>query len=78
MAEIGPKNEALEAQEGSPRLDEKPGSSEVTTENEKSWATRNGLTLQSFTAHEDHGKGTVELERRMKPRHLNMIAIGGR
>ncbi|EEU36736.1 uncharacterized protein NECHADRAFT_51989 [Fusarium vanettenii 77-13-4] len=76
MADISPKNEALEAQ-GSPRLDEKPGSSEVTTENEKSWATRNGLTLESFTAHEDHGKGSVELERRMKPRHLNMIAIGG-
>ncbi|RSL58979.1 Amino-acid permease inda1 [Fusarium duplospermum] len=77
MADISPKNEALEAQEGSPRLDEKPGSSEVTTEHEKSWATRNGLTLESFTPHEDHGKGSVELERRMKPRHLNMIAIGG-
>jgi hypothetical protein len=44
----------------------------------KSWATRNGLNFASFTAHEDSASGTVELERTMKPRHLNMIAIGGR
>jgi amino acid permease len=45
---------------------------------DQSWATRNGLNLKSFTPHDDLGTGTVELERTMKPRHLNMIAIGGR
>lgn len=45
---------------------------------EMSWATRNGLTIESFKSHEDQANGTVELEREMKPRHLNMIAIGGR
>ncbi|KAF7548411.1 hypothetical protein G7Z17_g7073 [Cylindrodendrum hubeiense] len=57
--------------------DEKVGSHESTTKPELSWATRNGLNLASFGAHQDHGSGTVELERTMKPRHLNMIAIGG-
>jgi amino acid permease len=38
--------------------------------------TRNGLNANSFkTKH--YGYGIVELERPMKPRHLNMIAIGG-
>lgn len=38
--------------------------------------TRNGLNIESFkSAH--YGRGFVELERPMKARHLNMIAIGG-
>ncbi|CAK7211455.1 Amino-acid permease inda1 [Sporothrix curviconia] len=37
---------------------------------------RLGLSTKSF--HKRHyGPGIVELDRRMKPRHLNMIAIGG-
>ncbi|KAK2612280.1 Amino-acid permease inda1 [Conoideocrella luteorostrata] len=48
----------------------------VSCEPHPDWATRNGLTATSFTkAH--YGKGIVELERPMKARHLNMIAIGG-
>lgn len=38
--------------------------------------TRNGMNLESFKkAH--YGWGIVELERPIKGRHLNMIAIGG-
>lgn len=38
--------------------------------------TRTGLNAESFKkAH--YGTGIVELERPMKTRHLNMIAIGG-
>ncbi|KAM3542081.1 Amino-acid permease inda1 [Beauveria bassiana] len=38
--------------------------------------TRTGLNIESFKcAH--YGPGLIELERPMKPRHLNMIAIGG-
>jgi amino acid transporter len=38
--------------------------------------TRHGLNVESFKkAH--YGRGLVELDRPMKPRHLNMIAIGG-
>lgn len=40
------------------------------------WATRNGLTLNSFKPHY-YGKGIVELDRSLKSRHLHMIAIGG-
>ncbi|KAI1840280.1 hypothetical protein JX265_009369 [Neoarthrinium moseri] len=40
------------------------------------WMTRNGLNLESFKKR-DYGKGIVELDRTMKPRHLHMIAIGG-
>lgn len=40
------------------------------------WFTRNGLNLESFKKR-DYGKGLVELDRSMKPRHLHMIAIGG-
>ncbi|WZH45512.1 amino acid permease/ SLC12A domain-containing protein [Fusarium acuminatum] len=76
-SEIHPKHEALEAQDGSPRYDEKMGTSEAIDAPKKSWALRNGLTPASFGAHEDYSKGTVELSRDMKPRHLNMIAIGG-
>ncbi|KAM0195722.1 hypothetical protein ACHAPA_006581 [Fusarium lateritium] len=76
-SEIQPKHEALEAQDGSPRYDEKMGTTESYDAPKKSWALRNGLTPASFGAHEDYSKGTVELSRDMKPRHLNMIAIGG-
>lgn len=38
--------------------------------------TRNGLNLTSFKKR-DYGLGIVELDRAMKKRHLNMIAIGG-
>ncbi|KAG5657808.1 hypothetical protein KAF25_007841 [Fusarium avenaceum] len=76
-SEIHPKTEALEAQDGSPRYDEKMGTSEPIDAPKKSWALRNGLTPASFGPHEDYSKGTVELSRDMKPRHLNMIAIGG-
>lgn len=43
---------------------------------EEDWATRNGLTLRSFKMR-NYGKGIVELDRTMHPRHLHMIAIGG-
>ncbi|WXC66954.1 Amino-acid permease inda1 [Fusarium graminearum] len=42
---------------------------------EESYWTRNGLTLESFQRRKD--TTNVELDRRMKPRHLQMIAIGG-
>lgn len=49
---------------------------EVTIERSGNFMTRNGLNLESFQkAH--YGPGHVELDRPMKPRHLNMIAIGG-
>jgi yeast amino acid transporter len=38
--------------------------------------TRNGLNFQSFKKR-DYGTGIVELDRSMKSRHLQMIAIGG-
>jgi amino acid transporter len=44
--------------------------------NDESWATRNGLTIESFKCKE-YGRGIIELDRRMKTRHLHMIAIGG-
>ncbi|KAF5001484.1 hypothetical protein FDECE_10922 [Fusarium decemcellulare] len=44
-------------------------------ENE-TFMTRNGLNPQSFQRRH-YGRGIVELDRKMKPRHLNMIAIGG-
>ncbi|EXK25640.1 hypothetical protein FOMG_17712 [Fusarium oxysporum f. sp. melonis 26406] len=43
---------------------------------EKDFFTRNGLNLRSFTRR-DYGTGDIELDRSMKSRHLNMIAIGG-
>jgi amino acid transporter len=43
---------------------------------EEDWGTRNGLTLRSF-GKRYYGKGIVELNRSMHPRHLHMIAIGG-
>jgi amino acid transporter len=43
---------------------------------DESWATRNGLNLESFKC-KHYGHGLVELDRSMKSRHLHMIAIGG-
>ncbi|KAI2622284.1 amino acid permease/ SLC12A domain-containing protein [Xylaria nigripes] len=43
---------------------------------EPNFFTRNGLNLESFKMR-DYGKGIVELDRTMKSRHLQMIAIGG-
>uniref|UniRef100_L2FVT7 Amino-acid permease inda1 n=1 Tax=Colletotrichum fructicola (strain Nara gc5) TaxID=1213859 RepID=L2FVT7_COLFN len=43
---------------------------------EDDFLTRNGLNLKSFQRR-DYGTGEVELDRSMKPRHLQMIAIGG-
>jgi len=42
----------------------------------ESFMTRNGLSLDSFKKR-DYGEGIVEMDRKMKPRHLHMIAIGG-
>lgn len=44
-------------------------------ENETAW-TRNGVTVASF-GKRHYGRGTVELDRKLKSRHLTMIAIGG-
>ncbi|KAJ9417661.1 amino-acid permease [Fusarium oxysporum] len=38
--------------------------------------TRTGLNAKSFTR-KHYGLGLVELDRKMKPRHLQMVAIGG-
>ncbi|OAL19981.1 hypothetical protein AYO20_11572 [Fonsecaea nubica] len=43
---------------------------------EKDFFTRNGLNIDSFRRRE-RGEGVEELDRSMKSRHLNMIAIGG-
>ena len=42
----------------------------------ESFMTRNGLNLRSFQK-KHYGVGVVELDRKMKPRHLQMVAIGG-
>ncbi|KAF6788165.1 amino-acid permease inda1 [Colletotrichum sojae] len=44
---------------------------------EDDFRTRNGLNLKSFQRRDDMGAGHAELDRSMKPRHLQMIAIGG-
>jgi amino acid permease len=43
---------------------------------QESFMTRTGLNAESFTK-KHYGYGLVELDRKMSPRHLNMIAIGG-
>ncbi|KIW16092.1 hypothetical protein PV08_06143 [Exophiala spinifera] len=43
---------------------------------ETDFFTRNGLNLRSFQRR-DWGTGIEQLDRSMKPRHLNMIAMGG-
>lgn len=40
------------------------------------WATRNGLNADSFRCRH-YGLGYQEMDRALKSRHLNMIAIGG-
>ncbi|KAM5349635.1 hypothetical protein ACJ41O_006140 [Fusarium nematophilum] len=78
MADLDPKAQPPEAHESAPeKVYTSPEAGETHAVHEKSWLTRNGLTLESFTPHEDYQAGSVELERQMKPRHLNMIAIGG-
>lgn len=48
----------------------------ATVQPHPDFMTRTGLNIESFKcAH--YGPGLVEMERPMKPRHLNMIAIGG-
>ncbi|RYP22544.1 hypothetical protein DL765_001602 [Monosporascus sp. GIB2] len=78
------------ASNGGKALDEKNIGADFTTDTatapaaqyegrrreDETWATRNGLTLDSFKQRQ-YGEGIVELDRTMKPRHLNMIAIGG-
>ncbi|KIW69459.1 hypothetical protein PV04_05335 [Phialophora macrospora] len=56
---------------------ESPGHGDVPDDfREKDFFTRNGMNLKSFQRR-DWGTGTHELDRSMKSRHLNMIAIGG-
>ena len=43
---------------------------------EENFYTRNGINLESFKPRAQ-GQKIVELDRSMKPRHLNMIAAGG-
>lgn len=52
------------------------GGDYVNSFDNESWATRNGLNLESFKMRH-YGRGIVEMDRTMKSRHLNMIAIGG-
>lgn len=53
-----------------------PSNNDGTAYEQESFATRNGLNLNSFKRR-DYGHGIVEMDRKMKPRHLHMIAIGG-
>jgi amino acid transporter len=48
----------------------------TTSFDQEPWATRAGLSLDSFKC-KVYGHGIVELDRPMKTRHLHMIAIGG-
>lgn len=48
----------------------------ASTAREEDFMTRNGLNMRSFQKR-DYGKGIVELDRSIRPRHLHMIAIGG-
>lgn len=43
---------------------------------QEDFMTRTGLNAKSFTR-KHYGLGLVELDRKMKPRHLQMVAIGG-
>ncbi|KAH7238026.1 amino acid permease/ SLC12A domain-containing protein [Fusarium solani] len=51
-------------------------SQELQAFEQENFLTRNGLTVQSFQRRH-YGRGIVELDRKMKTRHLTMIAIGG-
>lgn len=48
----------------------------VNSYDEEDFWTRNGLNAKSFQK-KHYGLGLVELDRAMKTRHLQMIAIGG-
>lgn len=48
----------------------------AATFQDEDFMTRNGLNLKSFQKRH-YGLGLVELDRSMKARHLQMIAIGG-
>lgn len=48
----------------------------AATPQEEPLRVRMGLSLKSFEKRH-YGPGIVEMDRRMKSRHLNMIAIGG-
>ena len=54
-------------------VQEEPESLHGETEQLDFW-TRNGLNFNSFKR---RSVGTVQLDRKMKPRHMHMIAIGG-
>jgi amino acid transporter len=53
-----------------------PQSDYVNSYDEEDFWTRNGLNAKSFTK-KHYGLGLVELDRAMKTRHVQMIAIGG-
>lgn len=48
----------------------------AATPQDETLRVRMGLSWKSFQKR-NYGPGIVEMDRRMKPRHLNMIAIGG-
>ena len=54
-----------------------PGHNPVAADviRDEDFMTRNGLNAKSFQRR-DYGTGIVELDRSMKGRHLQMIAIG--
>lgn len=70
--------EAGSGVDGTPSIRNDAAAGAVTGEEylQDSFATRNGLNLQSFKK-KHYGWGVVELDRKMKPRHLQMVAIGG-
>lgn len=62
---------------GGPILENIPCDASASQDFEQeSFATRNGLNLRSFQK-KHYGVGIVELDRKMKPRHLAMVSIGG-
>src|SRR4051812_40489409 len=63
--------------EKAPAYDHATASVDSGSDKKLSWATRNGLNLESFKRREVGASGEVELDKTMKKRHLNMIAIGG-
>lgn len=49
----------------------------VTARDQEDFWTRNGLTLRSFTKRDIGAGGVDSLDRTIKTRHMQMIAIGG-
>lgn len=70
---MGEKGEGGHAYEGTSQVIPKETTNAYA---EESFMTRTGLSLDSFKPRH-YGKGMVELDRPLKPRHLHMIAIGG-